>query len=117
MSIVLRILLIAFSLVFLAIVIHMVSKNRLQLKYSLMWLLVGVLVLISALFPNLIGAVARIAGVELTSNFVFIAGIVCLLGICMSLTYIVSWQSHDIRQLIQRMALLEKRVQELESLR
>lgn len=114
MSIVLRAILIVLSLVFLAAVIRLVSQKKLQLKYSLMWLLMGVALLVSAVFPGLVSHFAHAAGVELTSNFVFIVGIVFLMGISLSLTYIVSWQSHDIRQLIQRVALLEKRIGELE---
>lgn len=115
MSIVLRVILIVLSLVFLVAVIRLVSQKRLQLKYSLMWLLMGVLLLVSALFPRIVSLIAHAAGVELTSNFVFIAGIVFLMGISLSLTYIASWQSHDIRQLVQRVALLEKRIGELEN--
>ena len=110
MSVVLRIIAVVLSIVFLTAVITLVSQKKLQLKYSLMWLLMGVVLLASALFPNLVSFFAHIAGVELTSNFVFIIGIVFLVGVCLLLTYIASWQSHDIRQLIQRVALLEKRI-------
>ena len=115
MSTTLRAMLIVLSVFLLAVVIRLVSRKKLQLKYSLLWLFMGALLLISALFPGLVGFFAHLFGVELTSNFVFIVGMVFLLGISMSLTYIASWQSRDIRKLIQRMALLEKRLGETDS--
>jgi hypothetical protein len=46
---------------------------------------------------------------------VFLIAIIALVGICLSLTAIVSWQSRDIRLLIQRVALLEKRLDDSEA--
>ena len=60
--------------------------------------------------PDLVGMVARLLGIGLASNLVFLVGFVILLGICLSLTVIVSWQSRDIRQMIQHLALIEKRL-------
>jgi hypothetical protein len=108
----LQVLLVAFSVVFLVAIIRLIKHGRLQLKYSLLWLALSLLLLICALFPEFVSACANSLGVGLASNFVFMVGLVCLMGICLSLTVIVSWQARDIRALIQRIALLEKRLGE-----
>lgn len=104
----LRLLLIIFSILLLVMIFRLVSKGRLQLKYSLLWMAMGVLIIIAALFPGLVIWLSGILGVGLTSNFVFLAGIVFLMGVCLSLSVIVSWQARDIRSLVQHVALLEK---------
>ncbi len=110
----LRILLLAFSVLFLISVVRLIARGRVQLKYSLLWLLLGFVLLICALLPKLVVVCAHRVGIETPVNFVFLMGLIMLMGICVSLTIIVSWQAHDIRSLIQRIALLEKQVYENE---
>ena len=112
MSLTLQVLLVAFSVIFFVAIIRLIKQGKLQLKYSLLWLALSLLLLVCALFPGFVSACANSLGVGLASNFVFMVGLVCLVGICLSLTVIVSWQSRDIRQLVQRIALLEKRLGE-----
>lgn len=110
MSIILRVVLIVFALVFLFEILKLVSRGRLQLKYSLLWMVLSLVLLLCAIFPDLVGFFSGFLGIAAPSNLVFLIAIVALVGICLSLTAIVSWQSRDIRLLIQRVALLEKRL-------
>lgn len=114
MSLTLRVALIVASLVFIIEVVRLVRRERLQLKYSLMWMALSVVVLLCAIFPNAMGFVSSALGVGVASNFVFLAGFVILIGICLSLSVIVSWQAKDIRCLVQQVALLNKRLEDEE---
>ena len=89
-------------------VIRLVSQGKLLLKYSLLWLVLGIVALIIALFPSVAGSISHALGFGLTSNFVFFVVLALLGVICMALTVIVSWQARDIRSLIQQMALLRQ---------
>lgn len=108
MSIALRILLLAIAMVFLIEVFRLVSDGKLQLKYSLLWMLLSLILIICAIFPGIVSAFSSLLGFQTSSNFVFLVSIVGLLGICLSLTAIVSWQARDIRQLIQRVTLMQE---------
>lgn len=108
MSIALRILLFAIAIVFLIEVFRLVSDGKLQLKYSLLWMLLSLILIICAIFPGIVSAFSNLLGFQTPSNFVFLVSIVGLLGICLSLTAIVSWQARDIRQLIQRVTLMQE---------
>lgn len=108
MSIALRILLLAIAIVFLIEVFRLVSDGKLQLKYSLLWMLLSLILIICAIFPGIVSAFSSLLGFQTSSNFVFLVSIVGLLGICLSLTAIVSWQARDIRQLIQRVTLMQE---------
>ncbi|MDD2588022.1 MAG: DUF2304 domain-containing protein [Atopobiaceae bacterium] len=110
MTSVLRVLLLIFAVCFLLAIIRLVKNGRLQLKYSLLWMFLAGVLVICAVFPGLVGACANALGVGLASNFVFLVGLILLMGITLSLTVIVSWQARDIRSLVQRLALLEKRI-------
>ncbi|WP_077598234.1 DUF2304 domain-containing protein [Olsenella urininfantis] len=110
MGVTLRLMLACFCLLFFFAVVRLVSRGRLQLKYSLLWMAMSLALILCAVAPDLVGAIAKLLGIGLASNFVFLVGFVILLGICLSLTVIVSWQSRDIRQMIQHLALIEKRL-------
>lgn len=108
MSVQIRIVLIILAALLLAGIVRLVFRGRIQLKYSLMWLVLGVLLIVTAVFPDVIVGLASLLGFNAPSNLALFGAVFCLLLICLSLTAIVSWQSRDIRSLIQRVALLEK---------
>ena len=53
MSWVLRIELIVLAVAAIVIVIHAVNRRVLQLKYSLIWLLISLCLVVTALFPKI----------------------------------------------------------------
>lgn len=108
MALPLRVMLLIVSLTFLFAVFRLVYKGRLLLKYSLLWMVLSIVLLLCAAFPEAVGAVGNFFGIVTPSNFIFLLGFVCLLAICVALTVIVSWQARDVRYLIQEIALLHK---------
>ncbi|MGN8820904.1 DUF2304 domain-containing protein [Atopobiaceae bacterium HCP3S3_A4] len=113
MSAALRVFLLAIAIVFLIEVFRLVSAGKLQLKYSLLWMLLSLILIICAIFPGIVSAFSGLLGFQAPSNFVFLVSVVGLLGICLSLTVIVSWQARDIRQLIQRVTLMQQDLDKL----
>ena len=95
MSWILRAELIVLALVAIVVVIHAVNRRVLQLKYSLIWLLISLCLVAAALFPKIAFAVTALVGIE----------IIALLGICFSLTVIVSRQEARIKRLIQILSI------------
>ena len=115
MSGVLRIVLLVVVAVYFVILIHLLKKNRMTLKYSLLWMLVGVVMLLIGVFPEVFMWAARLIGVDVPSNALFAVLNFCMIVLLMFLTAVVSGQSNRITRLTQSLALLEKRVRELES--
>ncbi len=107
MTVALRIVLIFVALAFLIEVFRLVSAGKLQLKYSLLWMLLSVVLIICAIFPGIVYFFSDLLGFQTPSNFVYLVSIIGLLGICLSLTVIVSWQARDIRKLIQEVTLMQ----------
>jgi hypothetical protein len=113
----LRIFLICSILVYLLIIIYMLRKKSLNLKYTLLWLFSALVMLIVIIFPNIIYGLSALAGVINPVNMVFVfLGMFSLL-ILLSLTLIVSHLNNKIRNLTQSNALLEERIRKLESLK
>ncbi len=107
MPIVLRVTIIAACAMLFIYVVYLVRRERLQLKYSLLWLVMALILLLVSLFPEPLFTLAGLFGFAASSNFVFAAGFVFLLVICLSLTSIVSKQALSIKNLTQRIAILE----------
>jgi len=100
--------------VFLIVIIYLLKRRALSLKYSLLWLFSGLMMLITSIFPGILSFVARKLGFQLPSNALFALVLGFLIMILLSITSIVSRQAEKIRKLTQASALLEKRVREME---
>lgn len=109
MSTTLQVLMFLFALIFLLTIINMVRKNKLNLRYALLWLAAGSTMLLISIFPNIVLFLTRIIGFELASNMILFLGIVLLLGISLSLTKIVSKQSSQIQILTQELSRLKSK--------
>lgn len=70
--------------------------------------------LVLVLFPQLLQAFALLVGISAPMNALFSIAFFCIIIILMSLTAIVSKQNRRSRVLIQSVALLEKRVRDIE---
>ncbi len=100
--------------VFYALLVYMLAKHSLILKYTLVWMLGGLVLAVFLLFPEVVLKISDFIGVSNPVNAVYLlfAGVVLML--LLSLTSIVSQLNNRARSLTQSVALLEKRVRELE---
>ena len=114
MSLTLQISMILAELVYFAVILFFLKKKTLSLKYTLIWLAGGLVMLVLTVFPMLMVKLVRLFGVQDQMNGLFSMLFFFVLMIIMSLTSIVSRQSDRIRALTQETALLEKRIRELE---
>lgn len=111
----LRGILIACIIIYFAVVFQLLRKGRLALKYSLLWLLMGLIMAVLVLFPSVLFFLSDLFGIVDTMNGLFTFAIGFIVMLLMSLTAIVSKQSDKIKNLVQDNALLEKRIRELEN--
>ena len=96
----------------LCVIINMIRKKALELRYA--WLLVGFGTLILDLFPDVMMGLAKFMGIEVPSNMLFFLGFCFALIIIFVLTIAVSRMSIRIKNLTQEMALYEKRMKDNE---
>ena len=114
MNIILHSFLIIGLIVYFLILLQLIKQRRLDLKYTLLWFFSGVIMLVIALFPQIMVFIINLLGIVGLTNGLFALIIFFILIIMMSITAIVSKMKNDNRKLIQKTALLEMRVRKLE---
>ena len=105
LSTMLRVVLVVLAVLALAVVIYAVNLRSLQLKYSLLWMAIALALVVTACFPGTVVALTAWAGIETPSNLIFLLAIVGLLGLCFSLSIIVSRQEAKLKRIIQLLSL------------
>lgn len=107
-------LLILGSFVLFGMIIWLIRKGKIEVKYSIIWLAFSITMILFAFFPYIVYVLGDITGVVNPVNFIFLTQIIYILLIMLSLSAVVSGFSKKIKRLAQTIALLEKRVRELE---
>lgn len=107
MNIRLQIIVAVIIIIALAVIINMIRKKALELRYALAWLLVGVGVLMLDIFPGIMGKLAAALGIYSPVNMLFFMGFCFSLIIIFVLTIAVSRMSIRIKELTQELALHE----------
>ena len=110
MTVQLRIILFVLILLTFALFVDQIKQKKLKLQYTLTWMLLLLFILIVTVFPRILGFVANIMGIALPINMIFFFGFLFTLVIIYRLTMAVSKQSEEIKFLTQKVALLEKEI-------
>ena len=96
----------------LIVIINMIRQKKLELRYALSWLCVGIAVLILDCFPQLISWLSEKVGIASPVNMLFFFGFCFSLVIIFGLTIAMSRMSIRIKELAQKLALHEKENEE-----
>jgi hypothetical protein len=102
------------GILFLVMMIDLIRKNRVTVKYALLWLLSGVIMIVLAVFPHLLDLLAGLIGVYSPVNALFAILLCCGLVLMISFSVIMSGNKKAIVKLTQEISLLENRIRKLE---
>ena len=108
MNLKIQIIVALFICLALVVIVDMIRKRALELRYALAWLIVGISVLIMDLFPGLIEWLSKAMGIETPANMLFFLGFCFSLGIIFVLTLAISRMSNRIKKLAQELALYKQ---------
>ncbi len=100
-----RILAAVIAIGFMVMILEMIRRHRLQERYSVIWFIAGLGMLVGAAFPALLEVVADAMGVRDTNVALFSLVLLLLLGLALNFSVIVSRQSEQITRLAQERAL------------
>ncbi len=112
----LRAVLIIALILYFIIILFFLKNKTLELKYTLLWLAAGVILALLIAWPQLLSSVVRLIGIQSNMNGLFLFLFGFLIMIMMSLTSIASKQANKIKLLVQELAIMEKRIRDLERL-
>ena len=99
-----------FSLIIIILILYLIRQENVNIKYSLVWLLLFVILLICLFVPGLLNYITKVLGFQTASNMVLSLLIAVLVIINISNTVINSHQDKKIRLLIQEISILKKEI-------
>jgi len=100
------------ALVLLAIIFELIRSRRLQERYALLLVLTGVVMLVLALWRGALGALADTVGIHYPPSALFVVASAFILVVLLHYSTVISELSERNTTLAQRLALLEKRLEE-----
>ena len=112
----LRVTLIIAVCFYFIFILHYLKNKMLELKYTLISLAAGFVMILLIAFPELLMTFVAVFGIESNMNGLYILVFAFVITTLMTLTSIVSRQNLKIRILIQELSIMEKRIRELESM-
>ncbi len=95
-----------FSIGFLITVIELIRKNKLQERYSIIWIIMSIILFILSVNPIFIEVFSRWLNIKNPPSFLFLFGLVYLIIYNLHSTVVISRQSEMITRLSQEVALL-----------
>lgn len=104
---------IIFVLMMFAIV-NKVRKGKLQLEYSVFWIVSGIVLIIILLIPNCISNITNLLGFEVASNMIFFITIVMAFYLILQLMTELSKETKRNVSLIQEISILKKKISDVE---
>lgn len=114
MSLRIELMAILASCLILIVVVDLIRREKLRARYSLFWLLAGVIFLIFSLWGDLLGLAARVIGIYNSTNALFFIGFVGTVVILLHFSVIISGLSLENKKLIEKLSIVSWRVEELE---
>lgn len=98
--------------VFVVIVLSVVKK-RLNIKYSIVWLLWAMVSMAMAIFPEIFYAISDLLGIQLPVNTVFLLMMALLYALTFYVYIMISKHNEEIIKLTYRIATQGKEIDEL----
>jgi hypothetical protein len=97
----------------LVVIFEMLRRRRLREKYAVFWVILAVLIVVVAIFPDVLSWAADITGVQVPANLLFFGGSLVLLAVNVQLSSEVGRLEDRVRTLAEEVALQNARIEEL----
>jgi len=107
MSLMAQVISIGVSVFFLCIVFELTRRERLKEKYALLWIIIGIVILLLAIFKKLVFFIASFMGIKTPIIAIIFIGIFFILLINLHFSLVVSNLSEQVKKVTQKLALLE----------
>ncbi len=99
------------AIAFMVMILELIRRNKLQERYSVVWFVAGLAMLLGAAFPDTLTFVANVLGVRDTNVALFSIVLLLLIGLALNFSVIMSRQAAQITRLAQERALEKAREQ------
>ena len=103
---------IIFSIIFIIFIVNLVRKKKLDEKFSILWLIASMIILIIAIFPSIIKLIAQKLNVAYPSILMLLFAIIVLGTYIVHITTVITKQNKMIVKLTQELGILKEEIQE-----
>lgn len=114
MSLVLRIVLIAASLLTTLYIMKKIRNSKAQIEDAIFWILLALMLIVISIFPGIPTVISRMLGIMAPVNFLFLFMIFVLLVKIFSMSLKVSALETRLKNLTQEIAIRNKKEDEYE---
>lgn len=108
MSIMLRVFLIVMSVLSLFYIIWRIRYSKMQIEYTLFWIVLSILMVVLAVFPQIVYWITSKMGMISPANVVYLFIIAVLLLKSFMMTIEISNLENKVKDLVQQIAINEK---------
>lgn len=98
---------IVFSIVFIIFILNLVRRNKLDEKYSILWLFFGVIILVVSIFPKVIETISTWFNVYYPPTLMLLFAILIIGAYIVHITMIITKQNKMIIKLTQELAIFK----------
>lgn len=103
---------IVFSLILFAFIIHSVKKGNLREEYSWLWLTIGCVIIILAVWFDIVKWITRLMGFQTPASTIFVFGLFFLVVINLHSAIKISSLANKQKNLMQELAILRSKLDE-----
>lgn len=111
----LQICLLTVSVIMLIVVVCQVRKNKMNIHYSVIWIIWGLLLIFLAAFPSVLDYISQLLSIATPTNTLFLIMIFLLYCLTFYIYLKISKHNEEIIDLNYELASLKKKVEEIES--
>lgn len=102
------------AVILLAVIFCLLKRGLMSVKYSLLWLLLAVCLVIAAAVPYTVFVLRDLLDIQMPVNLIFLMMFCFVLVVLLSLSVAITQLAEKCKRLTQANAILEKRVRDLE---
>jgi hypothetical protein len=109
-----QIILIVFSLAFILFILELTRKRKIREQYSLIWFLIGFVMLVFSVFRGLLDVIAAFLGIYYAPSLILT--IALLLGLILGIHFsmVISKLTETSKTAIQEIGILKNKIEEME---
>lgn len=99
---------IAFAIIFVIFIINLVRKNKLDEKYSILWFLASIIILLVSIMPDTIKILAEKFNVYYPPSLMLLFAIIILGAYIIHISVVITKQNKMIVKLTQELGILKE---------
>lgn len=101
----------AAGLGFLLLTGELIRRRKIEERYALLWLLLGVVMTLFSFAPGLLDRLSRLLQVHYAPSLLFLLGLLFSLAFIMHLTMVISRMHRRVTRLAQEVAILQEELE------